>query len=115
MRRQQDRKPISGPAVAQVQMATFRDWEKVSGKRFADLKAGRTTGARGQWYLRRDDACLELLLAKREPSKGGSSHLPRLRSWIPLSVSRVVHETSDGFSRIHFVVRALLNCGARRT
>ena len=39
MRRQQDREPISGPAVAQAQMAAFRDWEKVSGKRFADLKA----------------------------------------------------------------------------
>ena len=38
MRRQQDREPISGPAVAQAQMAAFRDWEKVSGKRFADLK-----------------------------------------------------------------------------
>jgi pimeloyl-ACP methyl ester carboxylesterase len=39
MRRQQDREPISGPAVAQAQMAAFRDWEKVSGTRFADLKA----------------------------------------------------------------------------
>ena len=38
MRRQQDREPISGPAVAQAQIAAFRDWEKVSGKRFADLK-----------------------------------------------------------------------------
>jgi pimeloyl-ACP methyl ester carboxylesterase len=38
MLRAQDREPISGPAVAQAQMAAFREWELVSGERFADLK-----------------------------------------------------------------------------
>ena len=38
MQRQQDRDPISGPEVAQAQMAAFREWEKYSGNRFADLK-----------------------------------------------------------------------------
>jgi pimeloyl-ACP methyl ester carboxylesterase len=38
MRRTQDREPVSGPAVAQAQMAAFREWEQVSGERFADLK-----------------------------------------------------------------------------
>ena len=38
MRRSQDREPISGPAVAQAQMAAFREWEQVSGERFSDLK-----------------------------------------------------------------------------
>ena len=38
MQRQQDREPISGPEVAQAQMAAFREWEKYSGERFADLK-----------------------------------------------------------------------------
>ena len=38
MRRAQDREPISGPAVAQAQMAAFREWELVSGERFADLQ-----------------------------------------------------------------------------
>ena len=36
--RRQDRDPISGPEVAQAQMAAFREWEKYSGNRFADLK-----------------------------------------------------------------------------
>lgn len=38
MRRAEDREPNSGPAVAQAQMAAFREWEQVSGERFADLK-----------------------------------------------------------------------------
>jgi pimeloyl-ACP methyl ester carboxylesterase len=37
-RRREDREPISGPAVAQAQMAAFRDWEKFIGQRFANLK-----------------------------------------------------------------------------
>jgi len=36
--RTNDREPVSGPAVAQAQMAAFRDWEKFTGQRFADLK-----------------------------------------------------------------------------
>ena len=38
MQRNEDREPISGPAVAQAQMAAFREWEQVSGERFSDLK-----------------------------------------------------------------------------
>lgn len=38
MQRQQDRDPISGPEVAQAQMAAFREWAKYSGERFVDLK-----------------------------------------------------------------------------
>jgi pimeloyl-ACP methyl ester carboxylesterase len=41
MQRQQDREPVSGPAVAQAQMAAFREWEKVAGQRFAELNAIR--------------------------------------------------------------------------
>jgi pimeloyl-ACP methyl ester carboxylesterase len=37
--RTEDREPISGPAVAQAQMAAFRDGEKFIGGRFADLKS----------------------------------------------------------------------------
>jgi pimeloyl-ACP methyl ester carboxylesterase len=36
--RQQDREPISGPEIAQAQMAAFREWEQYAGERFADLK-----------------------------------------------------------------------------
>jgi pimeloyl-ACP methyl ester carboxylesterase len=38
MQRKDDREPASGPQVAQAQMAAFRDWEKFSGERFADLR-----------------------------------------------------------------------------
>ena len=38
MRRAEDREPISGPAVAQAQMAAFREWEHFAGERFAELK-----------------------------------------------------------------------------
>ncbi len=38
-RRREDREPPSGPAVAQAQLAAFRDWEKSTGQRFADLKS----------------------------------------------------------------------------
>ena len=37
--RSKDREPVSGPTVAQAQIAAFRDWEKFTGQRFADLKS----------------------------------------------------------------------------
>jgi pimeloyl-ACP methyl ester carboxylesterase len=39
MQRKGDREPISRPAVAQAQLAAFRDWEKFTGERFANLKS----------------------------------------------------------------------------
>jgi pimeloyl-ACP methyl ester carboxylesterase len=41
MQRTHDREPVSGPAVAQAQMAAFREWEAVTGQRFAALKTMR--------------------------------------------------------------------------
>ena len=41
MQRKEDREPVSGPDVAQAQMAAFRDWEKFTGRRFAELAAIR--------------------------------------------------------------------------
>lgn len=38
VQRQQDLDPPSGPAIAQAQMSAFREWDKFSGERFADLK-----------------------------------------------------------------------------
>jgi pimeloyl-ACP methyl ester carboxylesterase len=38
VQRSDDRDPVSGPDVAQAQIAAFRDWEHYSGERFADLK-----------------------------------------------------------------------------
>jgi pimeloyl-ACP methyl ester carboxylesterase len=39
VQRKADREPPSGPAVAQAQMAAFRDWERASGTRFSHLKS----------------------------------------------------------------------------
>ena len=38
VQRKEDREPISGGEVAGAQMAAFRDWEQLSGTRFANLK-----------------------------------------------------------------------------
>lgn len=38
LQRTADREPTSGPAIAQAQMAAFREWEMFTGERFADLK-----------------------------------------------------------------------------
>jgi pimeloyl-ACP methyl ester carboxylesterase len=37
--RTEDQDPVSGPKVAQAQIAAFRDWERFTGQRFADLRA----------------------------------------------------------------------------
>jgi pimeloyl-ACP methyl ester carboxylesterase len=37
LERKADREPVSGPEVARAQMLAFRDWEKFTGNRFADL------------------------------------------------------------------------------
>jgi pimeloyl-ACP methyl ester carboxylesterase len=36
--RTQDREPVSGPKVAQAQIAAFRAWERVDGERFGRLR-----------------------------------------------------------------------------
>jgi len=36
--RKEDLDGVSGPAVANAQMAAFRDWERVTGERFAELR-----------------------------------------------------------------------------
>lgn len=38
MQRTEDREPVSGPVVAQAQIAAFREWEQAAGERFSDLK-----------------------------------------------------------------------------
>ena len=38
MQRSQDREPVSGAAVAEAQMAAFREWDIVKGERFGTLK-----------------------------------------------------------------------------
>jgi pimeloyl-ACP methyl ester carboxylesterase len=41
MQRAQDREPVSGGAVAEAQMAAFREWDLVTADRFANLKSIR--------------------------------------------------------------------------
>ena len=36
--RTEDREPVSGPKVAQAQIAAFRAWERVDGERFGKLR-----------------------------------------------------------------------------
>lgn len=36
--RTEDREPVSGPKVAQAQVAAFRAWERVDGERFGKLR-----------------------------------------------------------------------------
>ena len=38
VQRKDDREPISGPEVAQAQMAAFREWDRYTGTRFGDLR-----------------------------------------------------------------------------
>jgi pimeloyl-ACP methyl ester carboxylesterase len=38
VQRKDDREPISGPEIAQAQMAAFREWDQITGERFAVLK-----------------------------------------------------------------------------
>lgn len=38
MERKEDREPVSGPAVAQAQIAAFREWESITGERFGTLR-----------------------------------------------------------------------------
>jgi pimeloyl-ACP methyl ester carboxylesterase len=41
MQRKDDREPPSGPNVGGAQLAAFREWERFTGERFADLKGIR--------------------------------------------------------------------------
>src|SRR5260221_13280015 len=41
MQRKDDREPPSGPNVAKAQITAFREWERVTGERSAELKKGR--------------------------------------------------------------------------
>src|SRR6266699_3321893 len=41
MQRKEDREPPSGPNVASAQLAAFREWERYTGERFADLRGIR--------------------------------------------------------------------------
>jgi pimeloyl-ACP methyl ester carboxylesterase len=41
MQRKDDRDPPSGPNVAAAQIAAFREWERSTGERFAELKGIR--------------------------------------------------------------------------
>ena len=41
LQRTEDREPVTGSVVAQAQMASFREWERFSDERFAELKTIR--------------------------------------------------------------------------
>jgi hypothetical protein len=108
MQRREDREPVSGPAVAQAQMAAFREWEQVSGERFSDLKKIHHPTPRGEWRQRRGDPCLELVLAQRASTECRASDLPGLRSRLALPIPRVVYRAGCRVPRLAVGIRALL-------
>ena len=106
--RREDREPASGPQVAQAQLAAFRDWEKFTGQRFANLKSisHPTLVVNGIFG---DDSGPELLLAECESAQRGPSDLSRLRPRLVVSISRVLHAPSGGILSFRLKVRALLS------
>ena len=58
MRRVEDREPASGPAIAQAQMAAFRDWEGFSGERAIPLPASQALSIAPTSETNRRDAIL---------------------------------------------------------
>ena len=49
--RREDREPISGPEVAQAQMAAFRDWEKFTGRAICEPQEHLASNARGERHF----------------------------------------------------------------
>ena len=81
----------SGPAVAQAQLAAFRDWEKFTGQRFADLKYIKhptlvVNGIRDEMIPVRNSYWLSANL----PNAVLLTY-PELRPRLLVSVSRLLH------------------------
>ena len=95
MRRTDDREPISGPAVAQAQMAAFREWEKFTGERFANLKSitHPTLVVNG---IHDEMIPVENSYGLSAPAERGPSDLSRLRPRLIVSVSRIFHAAGGG-------------------
>jgi pimeloyl-ACP methyl ester carboxylesterase len=102
MRRVEDREPASGPAIAQAQVAAFRDWEGFSGDRFADLKG-----------IRQPTLVINGTLDDMIPVRNSywlSENLPNavLLSRLLISVPRILHASNHGLSRIQIALCSLL-------
>lgn len=108
IQRQQDREPISGPEIAQAQMAAFRRVGEICRRAIRRLEANSAANARRQRNSRRDDPCLELLLAKRKSAERCSSHLPGCGSWLLVPMARLVHASGCGFPCFGFAIRTVL-------
>jgi hypothetical protein len=106
MQRGADREPISGPAIAQAQMGAFREWEKSSGERFADLKRIHhptlvVNGVHDDTVPVRNS-----YLAEREPAECCTPDLPGLWPRFVVSIPRVLYAPGRGFPWIRFRIRA---------
>ena len=89
-------------------MMAFRDWEKFTGKRFADLAAIRqptlvVNGIHDEMIPISNSYRLAVKFAQR-----GLDGVSRLWTWLPVPISRVVHATSEGIPRFQLTVRSLL-------
>jgi pimeloyl-ACP methyl ester carboxylesterase len=102
MQRSEDREPISGPAVAQAQMAAFREWEQVSGERFSDLKKIHHPTLMVNGVCDEMIPRLELVLAKHASAECRASDLPGLRARLVVSIPRVVCPAGCCVPRLEF-------------
>ena len=112
-RRTEDREPVSGPAVAQAQMAAFRDWEKFAGQRFANLKSiphptlvvngihDEMIPVQNSYWL---SANLPNAVLLTYPNSGHGSLF---------QFHRILHTPSGGILSFQLKVRALLSVGVR--
>ena len=107
--REEDREPLSGPKVAQAQIAAFRAWERVDGERFAKLRGITQPTSGGERSLRQHDSGQKFLCAGGAPAESDAADLSRRRPWVAVPVSRVVRETGVAVSRFRGVVGRLLD------
>ena len=96
MQRKDDLDPPSGPNVAKAQIAAFREWERFTGERFADLRGHPSSHAGRAGLPRRDDSGAQLVLAGREPAERRLAGVPGRGARLSFPVSGVLHETRGG-------------------
>jgi len=94
--RKEDLDGVSGPEVAKAQMAAFRDWERVTGERFADLRgiAHPTLVVNGV----RDEMIpvVNSYRLSEKPAQRRTTDISGCRPWVVVPVSRIVRASRGG-------------------
>jgi pimeloyl-ACP methyl ester carboxylesterase len=115
MQRSQDREPVSGPAVAQAQMAAFSRMGASFGRTLLGPEENSPPNSRDEWRLRRDDPRLELILAERASVECHAFDVSGLRARFALPIPRVVYPAGCRVPCLRVAVRALLRAQVRIT